>query len=398
VTDRAPGEALSFPPRKERDITAAGRRSAGAGNDRDAPGAARGSRSVERGDRGLLSACVAVAVAAAASHLVSSTSLVTFVITLIALGGLAALIARSIDRLGDRLGSGATGVVQSALGNLPELFFSIFALHAGLITVVQATIVGSMLGNMLLVLGLAFIAGGARHGTQSFGAEPARNAIALLSLAIAIVIFPTISAHLAVPVAHHERPFSDTAAIVLLLVFALAVPSSLGTAEVAPGRSLDKPRTKASWPLGIALGVLTAASLGAAFVSDWFVDALSPSLHSLHVSQSFAGLVIVAIAGNAVENVVGIQLALRDRMDYALSVILQSPIQIALLLLPVLVLASYGIGGTPLTLVLPPLDVLALGLGTAVTVIVVFDGQSNWLEGAVLVGLYATIATAFWWG
>ncbi len=212
---------------------------------------------------------------------------------------------------------------------------------------------------------------------------------------MAIIMVPSLSVHLAVPVAHHERQLSDVAAGVLLVVFALAVPSSVESTEIAPQRSGSF--VAPTWPLPAALGVLAATSVAAAFVSDWFVDALTPSLTALHISQSFAGLVIVAIAGNAVENVVGIQLALRNRMDYALSVILQSPIQIALFLLPLLVLLSYGIGGTPLTLVLPPLDVLALGLGTVVTVVVVFDGESNWLEGAILVGLYVTIATAFWW-
>ncbi len=329
------------------------------------------------------------------AHAAAPESLATFLVGLVALGALAALIGRAVDRMGSRLGSGLTGVVQSALGNLPEFFFSIFALRAGLITVVQATLVGSMLGNLLFVLGLAFFFGGLRNGTQRFNTEPTRNAAALLTLAVAIIVVPTLSAHLAVPVAHHERALSDIASIVLLSVFLLAVPSSVASAELgARGSEEVQPET---WPLPLSLGVLAVTSVAAAFVSAWFVQALTPSLHALHITQSFAGLVIVAIAGNAVENVVGVQLAVRDRMDYALSVILQSPIQIALFLLPVLVLLSYAIGGPALTLVLPPLDVLALVLGTAVTVVVVFDGESNWLEGVILVGLYATIAAAFWW-
>jgi Ca2+:H+ antiporter len=360
---------------------------------------------VEHADRLLLIGCALLTAASAGAHAAAARGLASFVVALLALGGLAALVGRAVDRLGDRLGSGLTGVVQAAFGNFPELFFSIFALRAGLVAVVQATIVGSMLGNLLLVLGLAFIAGGARHGTQTFEAEPARNGVALLSLAVAIVVVPTLSAHLALPVAQHERSLSDAAAIVLLLVFVLAVPFSVQAAEVAPtrdaaeGLGVELPSlSHSTWPLGLALAVLGLTSVAAAFVSDWFVAALGPSLVTLHVTQSFAGLVIVAIAGNAVENVVGIQLALRDRMDYALSVILQSPIQIALFLLPLLVLVSYGLGGAPLTLVFPPLDLVALGLGTVVTVIVVFDGRSNWLEGVILVGLYATIAAAFWWG
>lgn len=351
---------------------------------------------VSSGDRILLVACAVLTGTSGSLHGVAPRSVAQSLVSLVALATLAALVARAVDRLGDRLGSGLTGVLQSALSNVPELFFSIFALRAGYIAVVQATIVGSMLGNLLLVLGVAFIAGGARHGSQQFRAEPARSAVALLSLAVAIIVVPSVSFHLNVPVAHHERTLSDAAAVVLLLVFALAVPSSVEASEIAPGRSAGPAR--ATWPLRLTLVVLGATSVAVAFVSDWFVDALGPTLSTLHVTQSFAGLVVVAIAGNAVENVVGVQLALRNRMDYALSAILQSPIQIALFLLPLLVLLSYGIGGTPLTLVLPPLELMALVLGTVVTVVVVFDGESTWLEGVILVGLYATVATAFWWG
>ncbi len=143
--------------------------------------------------------------------------------------------------------------------------------------------------------------------------------------------------------------------------------------------------------------MLAAAGVAAALVSDWFVDGLEPAINSLGISQAFAGLVIVAIAGNAVENVVGIQLAARNRADYALSVILQSPLQIALVLAPVVVLAAPLVGAT-FTLVLSPLLIAVLAIAVLVTVIVVLDGESNWFEGATLVALYAIIAAAFWWG
>ena len=207
--------------------------------------------------------------------------------------------------------------MQSALGNIPELLFGIFALRKGLVTVVQATLVGSILSNVLLVLGREG-AGGQRHGAR--------------------------------------------------------------------------------WPLWLALGLRAVSGGAAAFVSDWFATAITPALSALHISQAFAGLVIVAIAGNAVENVVGIQLAARNRMDYALSVTLQSPVQIALGIAPLLVLISAGLGGAQLTLVFPPLMVVALGLTAIIAILVVFDGDSTWVEGSCLAGLYVVIAAAFWWG
>jgi len=143
--------------------------------------------------------------------------------------------------------------------------------------------------------------------------------------------------------------------------------------------------------------VLGAAGLGSAFVSDWFVSALEPAMHAVHISDAFAGLVVVAIAGNAVENVVGIQLAARNQSDYALSIILQSPLQIALVLAPVLVLIAPLVGAS-FTLVLSPLLIVALVMTAGIAWLVVQDGESTWLEGATLIVLYLLIATAFWWG
>lgn len=348
--------------------------------------------SMTKGDVRLVAIAAAGTVAAAVVRSTGAGDLATFVISGVALGALAALVGRSVDRLGDRLGSGPTGVLQSALGNLPELFIGIFALRAGLVGVVQAALVGSILANLLLVLGLAFVAGGLRHGTQSFSASAARLTMLLMLLAVAIVIVPTVAVHLQGPASHHARALSDVAAVILLAVFVLSVPASLQS--VPAGEEIEGPR----WSVPLVVVMLTGSSVVAALVSDWFIDALSPALRTLQISQAFAGFVIVAIAGNAVENVVGIKLAVANRQDYALSLILQSPVQIALGLFPALVLLSNVIGPSPLTLVMPTLLVVALALGVVVGMFVVFDGESTWLEGVTLVGLYAAIAAAFWWG
>jgi Ca2+:H+ antiporter len=140
------------------------------------------------------------------------------------------------------------------------------------------------------------------------------------------------------------------------------------------------------------------ASAAAAAVSDWFVSALTPATHSLGLSQTFTGLVIVAIASNAVEHVVGIQFALRAKPEFAMSTTLNSPLQVALLLTPVLVLLSSAVGPQKLTLVFPPLLVAALAVSAIVVVVVIYDGEYTWLEGLALVGLYVMIAASFWWG
>ncbi|HEX6476512.1 MAG TPA: hypothetical protein VF005_04505 [Acidimicrobiales bacterium] len=356
------------------------------------------ARPLSAGDLRLLSAAGVLTVASGVTRFTATGSVLPFVVSGLALAALAALVGRSVDRLGNRLGAGATGVLQSALGNLPELFFAIFALRAGLVTVVQSALIGSILANALLVLGLAFTAGGLRNGVQRFAADPARNMVLLLALAVAVLTIPTVTAHLNVPAAAHERALSYVAAAILLVVFVLSVPSSLKWAREPASETQGSTGSTGGWPLGLAIGLLAAASGAAALVSDWFVHALTPALSTLHISQNFAGLVIVAIAGNAVEHVVGVQLAYRNRADYAVSVIVQSPVQIALALIPVLVLLSPVLGGAQLTLVLPLVLVVVLAITTVVVVIVVFDGKSNWLEGVTLVGLYGVIAASFWWG
>ncbi len=325
----------------------------------------------------------------------SVPSVLAFAVAAVGLGILAALVGRGVDALGDRLGAGATGAVQSALGNLPELFFGIFALRSGLVRVVQSALVGSILGNVLLVLGLAFVAGGIRHGRQRFRAEPARMLSVLLLLAVAVMVVPTLASRLALPVAHHERSLSDVAAVILLVAYVLSLLGSLRGDRRGGGEAAGASR----WSLPLALVTLAATSAAAAAVSDWFVHALRPAIHTLGISQAFAGLVIVAIAGNAVENFVGIQLSARNQTDLSLSVILQSPLQIALVLIPVLVLVSPALGsGAALTLVFAPLLVASLALAVVVTTFVVIDGESTWMEGVALLGLYSVIAAAFWWG
>ncbi len=359
---------------------------------------------LKRGDWWLIGISAGLTAAAAVTSYTPSGRIAPFIAAALALAVLAALVGRAVDGLGDRLGSGATGVVQSALGNIPELLFGIFALRKGLVTVVQASLVGSILANVLLVLGAAFIVGGLRHGTQRFAAEGPRTISLLLVLAVGILIIPTITARLSLPASAHERVLSDVAAVVLLAVFALTLPASLRRTETEedqgqpPGPAADEDHTSAKWPLWLALGLLAVAGVAAALVADWFANALTPAISALHISPAFAGLVIVAIAGNAVENFVGIQLAARNRMDYALSVTLQSPAQIALGIAPLLVLISAGLGGPQLTLVFPPLMIVALALTAIISTLVVFDGNSTWIEGTCLAGLYVVIAAAFWWG
>jgi Ca2+:H+ antiporter len=327
---------------------------------------------------------------AGAVHYGGADPVVSFIAAALAIAMLARLVGSATEQLGSRLGSSIAGVVQSALGNLPELFIALFALNEGLTGVVQAALVGSVIANSVLVLGLAFLVGGALNGTQHFASPRARTIATLTTLAATILAIPTLAHAFHAPAAAHARSLSFICAGVLIVLFFLTLPGFLAGGN----EDMSEP---ARWSLPTTVVVLGSAGVAAAFVSDWFVTALKPATESLGMSEAFAGLVVVAIAGNAVEKVVGVQLAARNKPDFAISVIVNSALQVALLLTPVLVFASL-LFPTTLTLVFPTLLAISLLLSAAITSLVVYDGESTWEEGAILVGLYVVIASSFWWG
>jgi Ca2+:H+ antiporter len=333
---------------------------------------------------------VLVAVAALA-HYLDMTPVLQFVLAAVAIAALARLVGSSTEQLGGRMGTSSASAIQSALGNLPELFIALFALHKGLTELVQAALIGSVLANSVLVLGLAFVVGGLRHGTQTFNSPRARIVATLTLLAAGILAVPSFAAAFHAPAAPHARALSLICAGVLLGVFVLTLPGLLAP---LPG---EPPHEAPRWTLRTTLVVLGGAAGAAALVSDWFVSALQPAIHTLHMSESFAGLVVVAIAGNAVENVVGVQLAARNRPDFAISVILSSSLQVALALTPAIVFLSLFFS-TTLTLVFPVLLAIALLLAAGIGALIVYDGESTWSEGVILIGLYVVIAASFWWG
>lgn len=321
----------------------------------------------------------------------------SFIFAAAALSVLAVVVGEATEHLGTRLSAGATGVLQSALGNLPELMVCGFSLRAGLVDVVKGALVGSILANSVLVLGLAILFGGLKNGKLLFAKGPPRMIAVLMLLACAALIIPSLAKMLNTPAASHEATLSLVCSLVLVVVFGCSLPFFL---KSSPDLRCEDEEEEAhsAWPLPFSIATLAVAAIGAALVSDWFVEALDPATKSLGLSKGFTGLVVVAIAGNSIENLVGIRLALKNKPDLAISGILNSSLQIALMLIPALVIFSMAIGGAPLTLVLSPLLLVALILAAVIPTFVVFDGEAIWLEGAALVGLYILIAAAFWWG
>ena len=333
--------------------------------------------------------------------------LVRFGAAVIALAGGAVAVGEATERLAHRLTPAATGVVQSVLGNLPELFLSIFALRAGLNEVVAAALIGSVLGNALFVLGLAILVGGLRHGKLRFSAAANRLYATELLLGASALIVPFLATQPGAPDFGHANELSAVVAIVLLVIFAASVPISLRLSEAGPGAADritidagDEPDPHGAAPPSLAatLVLLGGSAVLAAFVADWFVDALEPAMASFGMSEAFAGLIVVALAGNSIEQLAGVRAAARNKPDLSLSLILNSALQIVLFLTPVIVLLSFFVAPTPLTLIFSPLLLGSLMVTVILLFVIVADGEANALEGAMLLGLYAIIAAAVWWG
>ena len=361
---------------------------------------------VDRRTRNIFGAYALAFVLVAATVLLGLPPLVRFVAAVIALAAGAVAVGEATERLAHRLSPAATGVVQSVLGNLPELFLSIFALQAGLYQVVAAALIGSVLGNALFVLGLSIVIGGLRHGRLRFSAAANRLYATELLLGASALLVPFLTTQPGAPDFGHASELSAVVAIVLLIVFAASVPISLRLSEAGPGAAdramIDTEDPTEPHPavpsLRSTLILLGGSAVLAAFVADWFVDALEPTMASFGMSEAFAGLIVVALAGNSIEQLAGVRAAARNRPDLALSLILNSALQIVLFLAPVIVLLSFIVAPTPLTLIFSPLLLGSLMVTVILLFVIVDDGEANALEGAMLLGLYAIIAAAVWWG
>jgi Ca2+:H+ antiporter len=339
-----------------------------------------------------------------------------FALATLALAGLAWVVSFATEQLGERFGPGVTGMLQATLGNLPELFVVIFALKAGELVVAQTAIVGSILANALLVLGLVIVIGARRSpdGIMRFSKRLPRDTATLLQVTVFIIVLLGLSLAAHDPASHHVDAISAVGAVCLLVVYLAWVVPYLRS-DTAPygqdddwsrndprrdAEAEDPEKTEIQRPtasrqrlsLRLTLTLLILAGLASAFVSDWFINALAPAISVLHISQAFAGLVIVALAGNAVEHVVGLVLAYKRRFDLAISVVKNSVAQIAAFLFPLLVLISFALP-TQLTFALAPVYIGALALTALTLSQVTGDGEAAEFEGWALVALYVILAT-----
>jgi Ca2+:H+ antiporter len=336
-------------------------------------------------ERWLLGVVGAVVATTAAREYCGGSDVAVFIVAALALAGVAWVVSFSTEAVGERFGPALTGVLQSTLGNLPELFVVLFALSAGELVVAQYSILGSLFANALLVLGLVILAGArAAGGVMRFGRKLPNDTATLLLLAIFIISLLGFSDQAGDRASRHQVEISAIGAVVLLAVYGVWLFFYLRDAE---GGEPVTPRV----PLRLSVGLLAVAGVAAAFVSDWFVGSLGPAIESLGISEEFTGLVIVGIAGNAVENVVGVVLAHKGQSDLAISVVKNSVAQIAVFLFPLLVLLSLFLE-TRLTFVLPTVYIAALFLMAISVWQTTQDGEAAAFEGLALVGFYVILA------
>jgi len=345
---------------------------------------------LRRRDAGLLVGIIGLCVVAGALHFADVSPVAVFLVSAGALAGLAWLIGVATESVGARFGPALTGALQSTLGNLPELFVVLFALSAGEVVVAQTSILGSLFANALLVLGLSIGAGtlAAEDGVMRFRKRLPNDTATLLLLAVFIIVLLGLSDTVGDRASQHAIAISAVGAVCLLAVYGRWLWSYLQSDQGEP--ALEE-GTHVPFSFATALVVLGVAGVAAAFVSDWFVNALDPAVDALGISKAFTGIVIVGIAGNAVENIVGITLAAKGRSDLSISVIKNSVAQIAAFLFPVLVLLSLFFEHR-LTFVLSPVYIGALALTAIAVWQITGDGEAVAFEGWALVAIYIVLA------
>jgi len=323
----------------------------------------------------------------------------TFVAACLAIIPLAGWLGTATEHLAAKTGEGIGGLLNATFGNAAELIIALMALHKGLYGVVKASLTGSIIGNLLLVMGAALLAGGVRFKTQKFNETAARSQSSMLLLAAISLIVPAAFHYLASGVTvPTEDGLSLEISIVLIVTYGLSLIFSLGTHKQYFSGS-EAPVAEAPeehWPLRKSFGVLAGATALIAWLSEILVGSVEQAAHTFGMTSVFVGVIVVAIVGNAAEHSTAIMTAMKNRMDLSLGVAIGSSIQIALFVAPVLVFASYFIGPHPMNLVFSPAEVMAIGLTVIITGQVTGDGESNWLEGVQLLAVYIIFGIVFY--
>ena len=347
-------------------------------------------------------------------HYLHWSETLQFILAVIGIIPLAGLVGEGTEHLAEKTGPRLGGLLNATLGNAAELIITIFAIRAGLLELVKASITGSILGNLLLVLGASILLGGLKHGRQKFQRTQASVHATMLILAVIALVIPSVFSVFIAAEAQGEthvdlsflegvigglnpdvEALSLSVAVVMILIYILGVLYSFRSQEDGP---LTRPAVHipatAGWSLRKSLLVLVLSTAAIAWLSEILVGVAEPVLEHLGWTEFFLGVIIIPLVGNVAEHLVGVQVAIKNQMDLSLEISIGSSLQIALFVAPVLVFISL-LMGNPLTLVFNQFELIALVSASLIAALVALDGESNWLEGAQLLVVYIIVALAF---
>ncbi len=309
---------------------------------------------------------------------------------------LAGILGNATEVLAEKTGPRIGGLLNASLGNAAELIITLVAIRAGQLALVSASIIGSILGNVLLVMGASIFLGGLRHGIQKFDRSQASLDATMLLLAGIALAVPSIFNGAIEPDFLHVEELSIATAIVILLMYVLAIIYMLrsGTPETESGPSVQPSHAGPHWSTGRALGVLAISVIGIVFMSEFLVGSIEAVTESLGLSAFFIGIIVIPIIGNVAEHIVAVQVAIKNQMDLSITIALGSSLQIAMFVAPLLVFLSIPLGH-PWVLEFNIFEIIALLSAAVIGAIVAIDGRSNWLEGAMLLAVYLILAIGF---
>jgi Ca2+:H+ antiporter len=341
-------------------------------------------------------------------ELMHASPIAIFSASALAIIPLAGWMGRATEHLAEKLGEGIGGLLNATFGNAAELIIAIMALRRGLYEVVKASITGSIIGNVLLVLGLSILAGGFKHRQQKFNPQAAMLGSTMLALSAVGLLLPAVFHYLVVGKPNvREQDLSLEIAIVLFITYVLSLVFTLRThSHLYSGGSPDAIEEKeghgeghaeghAPWSQTRSLVTLLVATGLVALMSEFLVGAVEEASHTLGLTEVFVGVILVAIIGNAAEHSTAVLVAMKNKMDLALNIAIGSSMQIALFVAPVLVFISY-LFGTPMNLIFTPLEVLAVVVSVMVVALIAQDGESNWMEGVLLLAVYTILGLTFY--
>lgn len=324
-----------------------------------------------------------------------------FISSCLAILPLAGWLGKATEHIAEKVGEGIGGLLNATFGNAAELIIALIAVQKGLYDVVKASITGSIIGNILLVTGAAFLAGGLRYKSQNFNAVAARSQATMLMLAAIGLVLPAVFHYVGGSAVYSkENSLSLEISIVLIVTYGLSLLFSLFThknlfsepAEVVNAEEGEHD----PWPVSKSLTLLLISTGLIAWMSEILVGSIEHAAHSLGMTSIFVGVIVVAIVGNAAEHSTAIMVALKNRMDLSIGIAVGSSVQIALFVAPLLVFLSYFIGPAPMDLVFSPAEVISVALAVLIIAQIAGDGESNWLEGVQLLAVYLIIGFVFY--